>query len=89
VYFIWKGSISGKLNEVEGKMQYHAEISNRFAAFEDLDAKVEINSAWEMNRENITITAKDSLGYCEQVVSDRKGTELVSGETVAADLRES
>jgi hypothetical protein len=33
------------LNEVEGKEQYHAEVSNRFAALEDLDAEVEINSA--------------------------------------------
>jgi hypothetical protein len=32
---------------------------------EDLDAEVEINSAWEMIRENIKISAKESLGYCE------------------------
>jgi hypothetical protein len=38
----------GKLNEVGGKEHYHVEISNRFAALEDLDAEVEINSAWEM-----------------------------------------
>jgi hypothetical protein len=36
-----------------------------FAALEDMDAEVEINSAWEMIRENIKISAKDSLGYCE------------------------
>jgi hypothetical protein len=30
---------------------------------EDLDAEVEINSAWETARENITISAKESLGY--------------------------
>jgi hypothetical protein len=29
------------------------EASNRFAALEDLDAEVEINSAWETIRENI------------------------------------
>jgi hypothetical protein len=29
------------------------EISNRFAALEDLDAEVEINSAWEMIREKL------------------------------------
>jgi hypothetical protein len=34
-----------KLKEVEGKEKYHIEVSNRFAALEDLDAKVEINSA--------------------------------------------
>jgi hypothetical protein len=35
--------------------------SNRFVALEDLDAEVEINTAWEMIRENITISAKESL----------------------------
>jgi hypothetical protein len=42
-----------KLNQIEGKEQFRAEVSNRFAALEDLDAEVEINSAWEMIRENI------------------------------------
>jgi uncharacterized protein YaaR (DUF327 family) len=54
-----------KLNDVEGKEQFRVEVSNRFAALEDLDAKVEINSAWEMIRENIKISAKESLGYFE------------------------
>jgi hypothetical protein len=44
-----------KLNEVEGKEQYHVEVSNRFATLEDLDTEVEINSAWETIRENIKI----------------------------------
>jgi hypothetical protein len=30
-----------KLNEAEGKEQYRVEVSNRFAASEDLDAEVE------------------------------------------------
>jgi hypothetical protein len=34
-----------KLNKVEGKEKYHVEVSNRFAALEDLDAEVENNSA--------------------------------------------
>jgi hypothetical protein len=54
-----------KLNQVEGKEQYPVEVSNRFAAFEDLDTEVEINSAWEIIRENINISAKENLGYCE------------------------
>jgi hypothetical protein len=37
-----------KLNEVEGKEQFRVEVSNRFAALEDLDAEVEINSAREL-----------------------------------------
>jgi hypothetical protein len=36
-----------------------------FAALEDLDAEVEINSAWETIRENIKISAKECLGYYE------------------------
>jgi hypothetical protein len=55
----------GKLNEVEGKEHYLVEVSNRFAALEDLDAEVEINSTWETIRKNINISAKESLGYCE------------------------
>jgi hypothetical protein len=52
-----------KLNEVEGKEQYRDEVSNRFADLEDLDAEVEINSAWETISENIKISAKESPGY--------------------------
>jgi hypothetical protein len=33
-------------------------VENRFTALEDLDAEVEINSACEMVRENIKISAK-------------------------------
>jgi hypothetical protein len=36
-----------KLNEVESREQFHVDVSNRFAALEDLDAEVEINCAWE------------------------------------------
>jgi hypothetical protein len=61
---IWRGSIK-KLNDVEGKEQFRVEVSNRFAALEDFDAEVEINSAWETIRENIKISAKESLGYFE------------------------
>jgi hypothetical protein len=39
-----------KLNTLEGKEQYRVEVSNRFAASDDLDAEVEINSAWEIIR---------------------------------------
>jgi hypothetical protein len=47
-----------KLNEVEGKGKFRVEVSNRFAALEDLDAKVEINSARDTIRENIKISEK-------------------------------
>jgi hypothetical protein len=52
-----------KLNEVGGKEQFHVEVSNRFAALEDLDTEVEINSAWETIRQNIKTSTKKSLGY--------------------------
>jgi hypothetical protein len=54
-----------KLNDVEGKEQYRVEVLNRFTALEHLDAEVEINSAWEMTRENINISAKGRVGYFE------------------------
>jgi hypothetical protein len=54
-----------KIKEFDGKERYRAEVSNRFAALEDLDAEVEINSVWEKIRQNITISAKESLGYFE------------------------
>jgi hypothetical protein len=49
-----------KLSEVEGKERYHLEISNRFTALENLDTEVDVNI-----RENIKISAKESLGYYE------------------------
>jgi hypothetical protein len=54
-----------KLNEVEGKEQYHVEVSNRFTALENVGTEVEINSAWETIQENIKISAKESLGFYE------------------------
>jgi hypothetical protein len=51
-----------KLIEAVAKEQHHVEVQNRFAALGDLDTEVEINSAWETIRENIEISAKESLG---------------------------
>jgi hypothetical protein len=44
-----------KLNKIEGEEQYCAEVSNRFATLQDLDAEVEVSSAGETIRENINI----------------------------------
>jgi hypothetical protein len=63
--FLMERFILEKLNLAERKEQFPVEVSNRFAALEELDAKVEINSAWETIRENINISAKESLGYFE------------------------
>jgi hypothetical protein len=56
---------------------------------EDLDAEVDINSAWETVREDIKISAKDSLYYyelkkhkpwfeegCSQLLDQRKQAKL-------------
>jgi hypothetical protein len=51
-----------KLNDVEGKEKNRVEVSYRFAALEDVDAEVDINSARETIRENIKISTKESLG---------------------------
>jgi hypothetical protein len=54
-----------KLNEVQGKEPYRVEISNRFAALENLEAELDIDRAWETIREDIKISAKVSLDYYE------------------------
>jgi hypothetical protein len=47
-----------KLNNIEGKEQYQVEISNMFAALENLGTEVDINRAWETIRGNIKISAR-------------------------------
>jgi hypothetical protein len=54
-----------KLNEAEVKEQYRVKITNRFAALENFDDNVDMNTAWENIRENIKTSAKDSLGHYE------------------------
>jgi hypothetical protein len=77
-----------KLNEVQGKEKYRAEVSNRFAALEDLDTKVDINSAWETIIENIQFRSKSPGRYelkehkpwfdegCPKLLHQRKKTRL-------------
>jgi hypothetical protein len=50
---------------LEIKDKYNFEVLNWFATWQDLDTEVEINSSWEMSRENIKISGKESLGYYE------------------------
>jgi len=54
-----------KLNELEVRKQYQIEISNRFAALENLSDDKDINRAWENIKEIIKTSAKDSLGLHE------------------------
>jgi hypothetical protein len=60
------------LSEVEGKERYRGEISNRFAALENLDTEGDVNKAWETIRENIKISAKEGLGYYEPKIFNMK-----------------
>ena len=50
-----------KLSELEVRKQYQIEITNRFAALENLNDSEDINSAWGNFKENIKPSAKESL----------------------------
>ena len=52
----------GKLNEPEVKEKYRIEITNRFAALENLNVDEDVNRAWENIKESIKTSAKESLG---------------------------
>jgi hypothetical protein len=54
-----------ELNEGDVKEQYQVTIRNKFAALENLEDSGDINGAWDNIRENINISAQESLGYCE------------------------
>ena len=51
-----------KLDEPEVKEKYQTEITNRFAALENLNVDEDVNRAWENIKENIKTSAKESLG---------------------------
>jgi hypothetical protein len=51
---------------VEVKEQYQVTIKSKFAALENLDDNGDINRALETIRENIRISAKESIGFCEE-----------------------
>ena len=51
-----------KLSEPEVRTQYQIKISNRSAALENLNDSEEIHKAWEKIKENIKISAEESLG---------------------------
>ena len=54
-----------KLNEPEVREQYQIEITNRFAALENLNDDEDVNRTWENIKENIKTSVKDSLGLNE------------------------
>jgi hypothetical protein len=54
-----------KLNEPEVKEKYQFEITNRFAASENLSVDEDVNRVWENIKENIKTSAKENLGLRE------------------------
>ena len=54
-----------KLKELEVKEKYQTEITNRFAALENLNVDEDVNRVWENIKENIKTSAKESLGLHE------------------------
>jgi hypothetical protein len=78
-----------KLNDLEVRKQYQIEITNRFAALENLSDDEDINTAWESIKDNIKTSAKNSLGLhemkqhkpwfdeeCLGILDQRKQTKL-------------
>ena len=54
-----------KLNDLEVRKQYQIEITNRFAALENVCEDENINRGWESIKENIKTSATESLGMHE------------------------
>jgi ribosomal protein S25 len=54
-----------KINEWEVKEKYQVTIKTSFTALENLEDNGDISSAWDTVRENINISAKESIGHCE------------------------
>jgi len=52
-------------NELYVRKQYQINISNKFAALENVSDSKDINRAWENIKENIRISAKESLSLYE------------------------
>ena len=55
-----------KLNDPGVRKQYQIEITNRFAALENVSEDEDINRAWESNKENIKSSATESLGMHDE-----------------------
>jgi len=54
-----------KLNEPEVREQYQIEITNRFAALENLTDDENVDRTWGNIKENIKTSAKESLSLHE------------------------
>jgi len=54
-----------EINEPEVREQYQIEITNSFAALEDLNDDQDVNRTWENIKDYIQTSAKESLGLHE------------------------
>jgi len=54
-----------KLSELWIRKQYQIKISNRFAAWENLNYNEDISRVWENIKENIETSVKESLALYE------------------------
>jgi len=54
-----------KLNEPEVREYYQIEITNRFAALENVNDEEDVKMTWEHIKENIQTSGKESLGLQE------------------------
>jgi hypothetical protein len=54
-----------KLNELEVRIEYQTEISNRFSRLENLSEGEDKNRTWENIKESIETSAKESLSLHE------------------------
>jgi len=54
-----------KINEPEVREHYQIEITNSFAAFENMNDEEDVNRNWEHIKDNIQTSAKESLGLHE------------------------
>jgi hypothetical protein len=54
-----------KLNEGNVKEQYQITTRKKSATLENIENNGDINRAWDHIRQNIKISAQESLGYCE------------------------
>ena len=54
-----------KLNDLEVRKKYQIDITNRFAALENLNEDEDVNCTCENIKENIKTSAKESLGVHE------------------------
>jgi hypothetical protein len=54
------------LCELEVRKNYQIRVSSRFSTLENLNVSEDLNRAWENIKDNIKISAKESLGLYER-----------------------